>query len=81
MMPALVLVGIRGPRWLPPLSLPLFLLWPLVPVCLGIARLLARERPAEAARLRTAMQVFRELRGLAIDVDAADRSQIRIRFV
>ncbi len=81
MMPALALVGIPGPRWLPPVPIPLFLLWPFVPVCLGIARLLDRNRPAEAAKLRTAMQVFRELRGLTIDVDTADHKQVRIWFI
>jgi len=81
MMPALALVGIPGPRWLPPVPLPLVLLWPLVLVCLGIARLLNRDRPAEAAKLRTAMMVFRELRGLAIDVETADHKQVRIRFI
>jgi len=81
MMPTLGLVGIPGPRWLPPIPIPLFLLWPFVLVCLGFARLLDRDRPAEAAKLRTAMQAFRELRGLAIDVDTADHKQVRIRFV
>jgi hypothetical protein len=81
MMPALALVAIPGPRWLPPLPLPLFLLWPLVLICLGLARLLDHDRPGEAAKLRTAMQVFRELRGLTIDVDTSDRRQVRIRFV
>ena len=81
MMPTLALVGIPGPRWLPPIPIPLFLLWPLVLVCLGFARLLDRVRPAEAAKLRTAMQVFRELRGLAIDVDTADHKPVRIRFI
>ena len=81
MMPALGLIGIPGPRWLPPIPIPLFLMWPLVLVCLAIARLLDRDRPAEAAKLRTAMQAFRELRDLTIDVDTADHKQVRIRFV
>ncbi len=81
MMPALGLIGIPGPRWLPPIPIPLFLLWPFVLVCLGIARLLDRARPAEAAKLRTATQVFRELRGLTIDVDTANHKQVRIWFV
>ncbi len=81
MMPILGLIAIPGPRWLPPLPIPLFLLWPFVLFSLGIARLLDRDRPAEAAKLRTALQVFRELRGLTIDVDTADRKQVRIRFV
>ena len=81
MMPALGLIGIPGPRWLPPIPIPLFLLWPFVLVFLGIARLLDRDRPAEAATLRTAMQAFRELRGLTIDVDTADHKQVRIWFV
>ena len=80
MMPALALIRIPGPRWLPPIPIPLFLLWPFVLVCLGTARILDRDRPAEAAKLRTAMQAFRELRGLTIDVDTADHKQVRIWF-
>jgi len=81
MMPALALVAIPGPRWLPPIPVPLFLLWPLVFVCLGIARLLDGERPAEAAKLRGAMHVFRELRGLSIDAETADGKPIHIKFI
>jgi hypothetical protein len=81
MMPALALVGIPGPRWLPPLPIPLLLLWPLVVICLGVVRLLRRKRPDAAAKLRAAMLVFRALRGLTIDVTAADRRPVRIRFV
>ncbi len=81
MMPALALVGIPGPRWLPPIPIPLFLLWPLVLVCLGFARLLDRDRPAETAKLRTAMHVFRDLRGLTIDTNTADHKRVRIWFV
>ena len=81
MMPVLALVGIPGPRWLPPIPVPLFPLWPLVLVGLGTARLLDNDRPAEAAKLRTAMQVFRGLRGLSIDVDTTDRKPVRVWFV
>jgi hypothetical protein len=81
MMPALGLIAIPGPRWLPPIPLPLFLLWPFVPLCLGTARLLDGGRPADAARLRIAAHVFLELRGLSIDVDTADGMHVRIRFV
>jgi len=81
MMPSLALVGIPGARWLPPIPLPLFLLWPFVLACLGIAKLLDKHRPNEAATLRAAVQVFRELRGLAIDVDAANHKQVRVWFV
>ncbi len=79
MMPALALIGIPGPRWL--LPIPLFLLWPFVLVCQGIARLLGRDRPAEAAKLQTALQAFRGLRGLTIDVDTANHKQVRIWIV
>ena len=37
MMPALALIGIPGWRWQPPIPVPLCLLWPFVPICLGIA--------------------------------------------
>jgi hypothetical protein len=80
-MPTLALIGIPALRWLPPIPTPLFLLWPFVMICLGLARLLDGDRPPEAAKLRTAMQVFRELRGLAIQVDTADHKQVRIWFV
>jgi len=80
-MPAIALIGIPGRRWLPPIPLPLFLLWPLVLVCLGFARLLGRERPTQAQKLRAAMRVFRELRGLAINVDTAAGKQVRIWFI
>lgn len=80
-MPALVLVGIPGPRWLPPIPVPLFLLWPLVVICFGIARLLESGRPDAAAKLRTATQAFCELRGLTIDIDAAGHKRVRVRFI
>jgi hypothetical protein len=81
-MPSFALVGLRRlPRWLPPLPVPLFLLWPFVPLCLGLARLLDRDRPEDAAKLRAAMRVFRELRGLAVEVDTADDRHVRIKFV
>lgn len=80
-MPALLLIGMRQPHWLPPVPLPLFLLWPLVLSCLGIARILDRNRPAEAEKLRTAMLVFRELRGLTIDIDSTSHERVRIWFV
>jgi len=81
MMPALALIGIPGPRWLPPIPVPLLLAWPLIWLCLGLARLLDRDRPDQAAKLRTAMLVFRELRGFSIDVDTADHKQLRVWFV
>ncbi len=81
MMPALALIGIPGPRWPPPVPIPLFLLWPFVLLCQGIARFLDRDRPAESAKLRSAMQAFRELRGFTIDVDTANHKQVRIWIV
>lgn len=81
MMPTFAFIGFRGPRWLPPLPLALFLLWPLVPLGLGLARLMERVRPDEAMKLRAALHVFRELRGLSVDVDTADHTKVRIRFV
>lgn len=81
MMPVLGIMRLPQTRWLPPLPIPVFVLWPIVPVCLGIAKLLDRDRPVEAEKLRAAMQVFRELRGLSIDVDTANRKPIRIRFI
>jgi hypothetical protein len=58
-----------------------FLLWPFVLVCLGIGKLLHVSRPTEADKLLTALQVFRELRGLTIDIDTADHKRVRVRFL
>lgn len=81
MMPAIGFVRIRGRRRLPPLPLPLILLWPLVPLGSGVAWLLGPSRPAEAAKLRLALRMFRELRGLAIDIDSAEHDRVRVRFI
>jgi hypothetical protein len=74
-MPSLVLVGIPGPRWLPPVPVPLFLLWPLVLLCQGGAWLVRSEK------LWFAMRVFWELRGLVVWVDTRDHKQVRIWVV
>ena len=79
-MPAVALVGIPGRRRLPPVPIPLIILWPLVPLCLAVAGLLRFGRPTEAAMLRTATLAFCQLRGLVVEVDTADRKQVRIRL-
>jgi hypothetical protein len=81
MMPSFVLVDLPRSRWLPPLPVPLFLLWPSVWFCRGVARMLDREKPAEAHTLRAAMDVFRELRGLTLDVDSAGHQPVRVWFI
>jgi hypothetical protein len=81
MMPSIGLIAVSGPRWLPPFPVPLFLLWPLVPLCFGIARLMNASRPDDAARLRIAMHAFCQLRGLIVDVETADNKSVRIRLV
>jgi len=81
MMPAIALIGVPGPRWLPPFPLPLFLLWPLVPVLLGIAALMKRSRPDDAKRLWLATRIFCELRGLSIHTRTGDHRSVRIRLV
>lgn len=80
-MPALALVGLPGPRWLPPLPVPLFLLWPFLVICLGSAWILGKSRPVEAAKLRTVLEAFRQLRGLAIEVETTEQKPVRIRIV
>ena len=80
-LPALALIDLAGPKWLPPLPVFLFLLWPLVWTCQGLAWLIARDRPTTAQKLRLAMQAFGELRGLEIDVEGRDHAPIHIRFV
>jgi len=47
----------------------------------NIAKLLERERLAQAAQLRNAGEAFKELRGLSIDVQTTDHKQVRIWFV
>ena len=81
MMPSFAVVHVSESRRVPPLPLPLFLLWPLVPVSLGVAELMKRARPDQAAKLRIAALVCCELRGLSIDVDTSDHKRVRIRFV
>jgi hypothetical protein len=81
MMAALALIRITEGRRLPAIPLPLFVLWPFVPVCLGLAVLLDRAQQGQGAKLRMAMQVFRNMRGLTIDIDTADDKHIHIRFV
>jgi len=81
MMPTLALIGIPGPRWLPPAPVPVFLLWPLVPVCLAIAGLMRPGQPEKAETLRTAALMFCHLRGLVIDVESADDKPVKIRLV
>jgi len=80
-MPALALIGIPGPRWMPPIPLPLFLLWPIVPVLMGAAMLMKRRRPIAAQKLWFATRMFCELRGLRIDTNAGDHRSLRIRLV
>jgi hypothetical protein len=74
-MPSFVLIGIPGPRWLPPFPLPVFLLRPLVWLLQGIAWLF------RIGTLWIAMRIFYELRGLVIWVDTADHKQVRIWVV
>jgi hypothetical protein len=80
-IPSLVLVGMPGPRWVPPLPLPLFLLWPLVPLGLGLAGLMRLGGSRKAETVRTAALMCCHLRGLTIDVRSADRERVHIRFV
>lgn len=80
-MPAFALIGIPGPRWLPPFPLPLFLLWPLVPVSFAMAVLMKRTRPDDAKRLWFATRMFCELRGLSIHTNTGDHRTLRIRLV
>jgi hypothetical protein len=81
MMPSIALVQAPKARRLPPFPVLLVPLWPLVWFCLGVARLLDRDRPEDAAKLRAAMNVFRELNGLSIDVESKHDTSISIRFI
>lgn len=81
MMTTLALVELHRTRWLPPLAVPLVLFWPAVRMCTGLARLLKRDRPTAADKLYAAIDVFRELRGLELDVDLRDHRSIHIRFL
>ena len=80
-MPSFALVAVADSRRVPPAPLPLFPLWPLIHVGLGVAWLMRRNRPDQAAKLRLATLVCCQLRGLSIDVDTADHKRVRIRFI
>jgi len=81
MMPSVALVQIPKAEKLPPLPVLLVPLWPLAYFCLGIAKLLERDKPEDALKLRAAMLVFREMKGLSIDVETSDHTNISIRFI
>ena len=55
MMPSVALVQIPKVRRLPPFPVLLVPLWPLVWFCLGIAKLLERDRPEDALKLRASI--------------------------
>jgi hypothetical protein len=80
MLPSVLLVGV-GPKrriWIP---LPVILLWPLWMlgwVVWAPARLLHPER---ARALRAGLILLAQLSGLELDVDTADGTRIRLRFV
>jgi hypothetical protein len=80
MLPAVLLVG-AGPRrriWIP---VPVILLWPiwlLAWVVWAPARLASAEW---ADRLRAFLILLAQLSGTHVDVDAADGTRIRLRFV
>ena len=80
-MPALLLIELPGPRWLPALPVPLFLLWPLLLIVRGAARIRERNHPVDAAMVRGFLQMLRDLRGLEIDVNTPGRRPVRIRLV
>lgn len=81
MMPALALIDVPGPDWLPPLPVFVFLLWPFVWAAQGLAWLLRTDHPETAERLRLAARAFQELRGLEVDLRSHDHHRIHIRFV
>jgi hypothetical protein len=88
MMPALALVAI-GPRrrWLLPLPLPLFLLWPFVVLAIGGVRLAdaLRRRPGSTtgrhAGARAALHALCQLRGLRLDVCSSDDIRLLVWFL
>ena len=75
MMPTIILMSLPGPRWLPPVPIPVIFLWPVIWLCQGIAWFFRSER------LWIAMRVFCELRGLDVRINTADHKQVRIWVV
>jgi hypothetical protein len=85
MPPALLLLGIgRLRRW--PLPLPLCLLWPLLALAylvLGLAWILAQLAGRRAAGLRaafSALEAYRHLGGLDLQIDSEGRA-LAIRII
>ena len=77
-MPTFLLIGIPRPRWLPPLPLPLFLLWPVALGGHAFHRALRGRDPDRAARARVAVEAFEQLRGLSIDIETGGQRALRI---
>ena len=88
MIPALALVRVRRrARWWPTLPLPLFLLWPLLPIVILIAGIVGgsqhgahRLRRAGVA-MKTAVEVMAAVRGLGVAVSSAEGQGFRIHIV
>jgi hypothetical protein len=80
MIPTFALIKIPGPRWLPPIPLFLFLLWPVVALFLGLAVLMKRSQPETAKKLWIGTRMFCDLRGLSIHTNTGNHS-LRVRVV
>ena len=88
MIPVLALVQVRrGARWWPTLPLPLFLLWPLIPLVVLIAGIVGGSQPGAhrlrrvGVGMRTAVEVMAAVSGLGVAVSSADGQGFRIQIV
>ena len=81
MIPTFALIKIPGPRWLPPIPLLLFLLWPLVAIFFGAALALKPSQPRIAERLWLSARLFCGMRGLSIYTNHGDHRSLSVRVV
>jgi len=87
MPPSVVLIAM-GPvdGWMPALPIPLFPLWPLLPLGIGALAVVRWARrslgyPAAAARARAVLEALCRLRGLKVDVRSRESRRVLIWFV
>lgn len=80
MIPTFALISLPDKRRLPELPLPLFLLWPLVPLSFALAWLMRRHAPQKAEALRVATHMCCQLQGLTVDIESSDKERVLVRF-
>ena len=87
MIPSLGVVLIGGPRWVLPLPLPIFLVWPFVVIAFGgvtLAQRLVSRQGASFSRLavvRVGLLALFQLSGLRVNVRSTDGARIFVWLV